>query len=395
MTRSLRTMHLALGLTTSVLLVTSCASPQRSDPDSTATSNATADAAANESTAESTSDNTADGSSGEADRVEVTSLTPRVVMTYDGGILTLNGHTGELISDTEVPGFLRLSHLGDGRHLAVSSADAFTVFDSGLIDQPHGDHSHYYESAPTLTDVVAEAPGAGHVVAHEGRTALFADDTGEITLVDSAEIAEKLDEGEVETTESEDPHHGVAVPLKDGKLLVTQGTEDERHTVQVLDSNGQVVAETNDCPGVHGEAVAAPTQLDDVVSLGCENGPVIYRDGAFHKVSVPEPYQRSGNQFGSESSPIVLADYKVDQDADLERPTRIGLIDTRSDSVRTVELGSAYWFRSLARGPEGQALVLTYDGELNILDPDSGDIAHEVPVIEPWEENGPFPNECG
>ncbi|WP_255396093.1 hypothetical protein [Kocuria sp. CNJ-770] len=137
---------------------------------------------------------------------------------------------------------------------------------------------------------------------------------------------------------------------------------------------------------MHGEAAAAPTAQGDVISLGCENGPVVYRDGAFHKVAVQEDYQRSGNQFGSHGSPVVLADYKTDADAEQERPTRIGLIDTRTDEIRTVDAGSAYWFRSLARGPEGEALVLTYDGQLNILDADTGDVLHEVAVVEPWEE---------
>ena len=81
-----------------------------------------------------------------------------------------------------------------------------------------------------------------------------------------------------------------------------------------------MAAETTGCPGVHGEAAAQPTAQGDVVSLGCENGPVVYRDGAFHKVTVAEGYQRSGNQFGSHDSPIVLADYKTDADAEQERP---------------------------------------------------------------------------
>lgn len=98
-------------------------------------------------------------------------------------------------------------------------------------------------------------------------------------------------------------------------------------------------------------------------------------------------YQRSGNLAGTKASSIVLGDHKVDADADAEqeRPTEIALIDSVQDTLTTVDLGSSYWFRSLARGPEGESLVLTYDGELNILD-ESGKILHEVKAIEPWEE---------
>ncbi|MFE7630413.1 hypothetical protein [Kocuria sp. NPDC057446] len=322
-----------------------------------------------------------------AERQEVGSLTPRVVLSYDGGLMTVDAESGEVIQNTEHEGFLRLNNAGDGRHVLVSDSDVFRLFDTGLIDQTHGDHSHYYEQAPALADTALDAPEAAHVVVHEGRTALFADGTGAIQIMDSAAFSDGVvEDDEVEEHATEAPHHGVAVPLTDGNLLLTQGTEDSRDTVQVVTPEGEVVAETTDCPGVHGEAAAAPTGQGDVVTLGCENGPVIYRDGAFHKVAVEEDYQRSGNQFGSHGSPIVLADYKTDPDAEQERPTRIGLIDTRTDSISTVDLGSAYWFRSLARGPEGEALVLTYDGQLNILDADTGEILHEVDVVGAWQE---------
>lgn len=364
----------------SALVLTACAGQEGSESETAASSPSGSHSAAGETSEPTAAD--------DEQREEVMSLSPRVVMTYDGGIMTVDGRTGELINTVQESGFLRLSHAGDGRHVVVSDGDEFTIFDSGLIEQEHGDHSHYYEQAPQFTGGVLEAPEAGHVVVNAGRTALFADGSGQIAVAQS----EAFDDGQLEDSEyasssTDDAHHGVAVPLSSGGLLVTEGTEESRDTVRVLDADGAVVAETQDCPGVHGEAVAQPTESGDVVTLGCENGPVVYRDGAFHKVSVPEEYQRSGNQFGSAVSPVVLTDYKVDEDAELERPTRIGLLDTRTDAMTTVELDSAYWFRSLARGADGEAVVLTYDGELNILDPETGEILHEVAVVEPWEEN--------
>lgn len=340
--------------------------------------------AATSSAASSGSSSAADDSAG---RQEVASLTPRVVPSYAGGLLTVDGASGEVVGTTEHEGFLRLNNAGDGRHVLVSDGDVFRLFDTGLVGQAHGDHSHYYEQPPALTDTALRAPEAGHVVTHEGRTALFADGSGAILITDSTALADGVvEDREMEEHAAEAAHHGVAVPLSNGDLLLTQGTDEARDTVQVLTPAGEVVAETTDCPGVHGEATAAPTAQGDVVSLGCENGPVIYRDGDFHKVDVEEEYQRSGNQFGSPTSPIVLADYKTDPDAEQERPTRIGLIDTRADLIRTVDVGSAYWFRSLARGPAGEALVLTYDGQLNIIDVGTGEALHEVDVVEPWEE---------
>ncbi|WP_434174822.1 hypothetical protein [Brachybacterium conglomeratum] len=322
-----------------------------------------------------------------SDRTEVGALSPRIVLAHEGGVVTLDSADGSVLNETPVEGYVRLNPAGDGRHVAVSASDAVTMYDTGLLAQGHGDHFHYYVQDPALTDLSLEAPMPGHVVPHGDRTAIFADGTGDITLIDPTALGEgQLDV--LEETATEDPHHGVAVPLSDGGLLTTQGTEDARSTVQVLDADGKVVAETDDCPGVHGEAAAQPTESGDVISLGCENGSVIYRDGEFHKVAIDGDYQRSGNQKGHEDSPIVLADHKVEAEpaGGIERPTEIALIDTRDATQQLVDLGSPYWFRSLDRGPDGEALVLTYDGELNILDPASGEILHEVPVTGEWEE---------
>src|SRR5699024_9426581 len=159
---------------------------------------------------------------------------------------------GSVLDETGLEGFVRLNPAGDGRHVAVSASDAVTMYDTGLLAQGHGDHFHYYVQDPVLTDLSVEAPHPGHVVPHGERSALG---DGELDVL--------------EETSTEDPHHGVAVPLSDGGLLTTQGTEDSRSTVQVLDADGKVTAETDDCPGVHGEAAAQPTESGDVVSLGC------------------------------------------------------------------------------------------------------------------------------
>lgn len=321
-----------------------------------------------------------------AQQEEVAQLTPRIFLTFDGGVMVLDATSGEHLSTLDEPGFLRLSPAGDGRHVMVADGDEFKVLDSGLVTREHGDHNHYYEQDAAWTGASFDAPEAGHVVSNQGKTALFADGTGGVQLMNSSVFVDgAVDQSAITQEKTDNPHHGVAVPLSDGGLLVTQGDEESRDTIQVWDADGSVVAETTDCPGVHGEAVVNDAR-GDIVSLGCENGPVIYRDGEFHKVEVPEKYQRSGNQFSAEGSPIVLADYKVDEDAELERPTRIGLIDTRTDQISTVDLGSEYWFRSLARGKDGQAVVLTYDGRLNIVDPETGQITDRIDVIPEWEE---------
>ncbi len=112
-------------------------------------------------------------------------------------MLTVDTESGEVIDDTKHEGFLRLNNAGDGRHVMVSDSDVFRVHDAGLDAQEHGDHYHYRESAPELTDVTFDAPHAGHVVVHDGKTTLFGDGDGSITTFES----EALKHGAPDATE--------------------------------------------------------------------------------------------------------------------------------------------------------------------------------------------------
>jgi DNA-binding beta-propeller fold protein YncE len=311
---------------------------------------------------------------------EAATYTPRIAVTYDGGIQVLDAGTLELVDDLPLDGFNRLNPAGDGRHLFVSTAGGFQVLDAGAWAEPHGDHAHYYTAAPALTDVMFDAEMPGHVVVHDGRTALFDDGTGQVVVVDSGDVADTGREArEYATPEA---HHGVAVELSDGSLLVSEGTEDARTGIRVLDADGEEIAASDDCPGVHGEAMAA----DEAVLIGCEDGVLIYAEGKITKVDSPDDYGRIGNQAGSEESTVVLGDYKSDPDAELERPTRVSLTDTATGELTLVDLPSSYTFRSLARGDDGEALVLGTDGQIHVIDPKAAEVEKSIPVIDEWEE---------
>lgn len=311
---------------------------------------------------------------------EMATLTPRLVVSHDQGLQVLDANTLKPVADVELPGFNRLNPAGDGRHVVVSTTGAFRVLDLGTWAEPHGDHAHYYTSDPVLTPTTYPATKPGHVVVHEGRTALFDDGTGRVVVQDSTEVADGPDGARTYTTPT--AHHGVAVELADGRLVVSEGTEDARTGIRVLDRAGQPVATSDQCPGVHGEAVAE----DEAVVIGCENGALVYRDGTITKITSPDGYGRIGNQAGSEASPIVLGDYKTDEDAELERPTRVSLINTETEKLRLVDLPASYTFRSLGRGADGEALVLGTNGRLHVIDPTTAKIVRSIPVLDAWTE---------
>jgi hypothetical protein len=288
-----------------------------------------------------------------------------LVTTYDGGIHVLDGTTLQLARDIPLPGFNRVNPAGDDRHVLVSTSTGFRVLDA---------------AGATLTDV--EFPGAepGHVVRHAGRTVLFTDGTGQVRVIDPATFGSGAPSVEEHTMP--EPHHGVAVELANGELVTTIGNEEERPGIVVLDGQGREIARNEDCPGVHGEATAQ----GEAVVIGCETGALVYRDGTITKITSPTPYGRIGNQAGSDASPITLGDYKQDPDAELERPTVVSLVDTSDASLRLLDIGTSYTFRSLARGPQGEGLVLGTDGQIHVIDPVAGAVTRTIPVIAPWQE---------
>ena len=289
-----------------------------------------------------------------------------IVTTYDGGLYVLDGQTLDVVADIELEGFNRVNPAGDDQHVFVSTSEGFQVLDA---------------TGAELTDTLFPAEEPGHVVRHAGRTVLFADGTGEVTAFDSDTLGDGLPE-DLDVYTAEEAHHGVAVELENGELLVTLGDEEERVGAIVLDADGQEIARSEDCPGVHGETTAE----GEAVVIGCEDGVLVYQDGAFTKVDSEDDYGRIGNQAGSDHSPIVLGDYKTDPDAELERPEQVALVDTTDASMTLVDLPSSYTFRSLGRGPDGEALVLGTDGALHVIDPATAEITDSIELMDAWEE---------
>jgi hypothetical protein len=301
----------------------------------------------------------------EASEQDTVQVDDAVVVTYDGGLYVLDGTTLEVVQDIPLEGFNRLNPAGDGRHVLVSTSTGFRVLDAVAAD---------------LSEDEFAAAEPGHVVNHAGTTVLFADGSGEVTLFDPQDLGDGLPETETFTTEF--PHHGVAVQNENGELLVTLGDEETRSGVQILDAERTEIARNEECPGVHGESAAA----NDTIVVGCENGVLIYRDGVITKVDSPDAYGRIGNTRGHEESPYILGDYKVDPEAELERPERVSIINTETGELTLLDIGASYSFRSLARGPEGEGLLLGTDGALHVIDMANAAITRSIPVVDAWEE---------
>ncbi len=298
----------------------------------------------------------------------------RVALSYPGGILVLDGQSLETLGDLSSEEFTRLNSAGDGRHVMVTTSKGFQVLDAGT---PAAD--------PELTDLVFPASKPGHVVTHGGTTVLYADGTSDSTIFDTDALLASTDSlPEVRTVPGVEAHHGVSIVLEDGTFLTTVGNADGRNGVVAKDASGATLAESNDCPGVHGEGTAK----DEVVVFGCENGALVYDEGTFTKLTAPDqPYGRMGNAYVSENSALIVGDYKDDRDAEGYLLHRLALIDTAAKTQRVVDMpeGAEYTFRDVARGPGDLAYVLASDGAIHVLDPATGQFTDAFPVIDAWE----------
>lgn len=290
----------------------------------------------------------------------------RVALTYDGGILVLDGSSLDVLDDIELAGFNRLNTAGDDSHVLVSTTEGFRVLNV---------------QTPELTALTFAAPTPGHVVKHGDKTILFSDGTGDTTVFDTAALN---DDALPETTviPALAAHHGVSIQLEDGSLLTTIGTSEGRTGVRVLDADGTETARNEECPSVHGEG----TVQGEVAVFGCSDGVLVYDDGAFTKIQAEDAYGRAGNMYVSETSTIAVADYNSDPDAEGYTLSEISLVDTVAKTARVIDLpaGVEYTWRDVARGPNDEAVILGTDGALHLLDPETGELGASFPVIDAW-----------
>jgi hypothetical protein len=338
-----------------------------------------------------TSDDHDDHAHDGAQATEAAAATPRIVLTYDGGLVVLDANSLETEATLELPGFNRISPVGDGRHVAVSTTGGWAIVDAGTWTQAHGDHAHYFTAEPALHEVILEAEEPGHVVPHDGLTAFFDDGTGQVTVVETSEWADMVEHEHLhpirEYTTAE-AHHGVAVATESGELLVTIGDADGRTGAMLLDEDDAVIASSEECPGVHGETAFTGASGEAYFVTGCEDGALVFHAEHVHKVAAPDAFGRIGNAFSVEGSDVVLTDYKTDPEGGIGL-TQVTLLDVASESLTVIDAfpgaDAQYTWRGLARGADGEALVLGTDGALRVLDPATGDVVRTIDVIDGWE----------
>ncbi|MFW7415386.1 hypothetical protein [Demequina sp. SO4-18] len=328
---------------------------------------------------------------GESDAVEQAGATPRLAVTYDGGIAVIDARSLEVVGTLDLDGFNRIAPAGDERHVVVSTAGGWSVLDTGTWTDAHGEHGHSFTSEPVLHDVIVEAEAPGHVVVHDGLTTLFDDGTGQVTVIETGEWTEMVEHGDVHAVReysAASAHHGVAATATDGTMLVTEGGEDDVNAAMILNADDEVIASSDQCPGLHGETAFTSASGEAYMMTGCEDGVLAFHGGDVHKIAAPDDFGRIGNAYSVDGSDVVLGDYKTDPEGGIGL-TQATLIDVADESITVIDpfegADAEYTWRGLARGTAGEALALGTDGALRVIDPATGDVVRSIDVIDEWE----------
>ncbi|WP_210441405.1 ABC transporter [Nocardioides xinjiangensis] len=278
------------------------------------------------------SDDSSGDDHGAVDGAEEVAEPPLHLLTLDAaggvGLLDLVDETATVVGTIEPP----VAAWTDGRYVFAATSGGVEVVDSGMWTWDHGDHFHYYRSAPELVGAV---PGRGvPVVAHgrvstAGSTGMFFPESGEAVLLDNA----ALDAGRVEERFRLDlgGREGLVAPLGDGAVVTVPDRSGRVRAVRRVAADGTAV------DGSHERCLDARGSISTAVGLAinCADGALLLVEDGDEWVPERIPYPQG-----------VSAPPATDFRAREGRPTvaalagRVGfwLLDTRErrwDLVRT------------------------------------------------------------
>ncbi|MDE2987916.1 MAG: zinc ABC transporter substrate-binding protein [Chloroflexota bacterium] len=268
--------------------------------------------------------------------------------------------------------------------------DRVHIFDGGIFLVEHGDHFDLVQERVSrhALEIVEENPI--HYVNSHGWTAIFADTSGHVILINEHDLITA--EGDYQPIVLEaGPHHGAALVMTDDHVVVTTKDPDDPDAalpvgVEVWTFDGEVVydASNRSCPGMHGES-----HNEHGAAFGCIGGVLFLHahDGEYEHDFVDNPAEmREDSRIGS-----VYGHHHVEhffgrasyRDSEGFADDGIWLIDVAHGEMRQVfsEPSMATAFSS-----DGEIFyVLGADGVLHALDAHDGDLMETMALVEPGE----------
>ena len=272
--------------------------------------------------------------------------------------------------------------------------DRVHIFDGGLFLVEHGDHFDLVQEPVSRhsLEIVEENPI--HYVNSHGWTAIFADTSGHVILINEADLTSSTGDYEPIVLEA-GPHHGAALVMTDEHVVVTTKNTDDLEDalpfgVEVRTFDDEVVydASNRSCPGMHGES-----HNEHGAAFGCIGGVLFLHahDGEYeHEFIANPPEMREESRIGS-----VYGHHHVEHffgkasyfDGQGFADDGIWLIDVAHGEMSQVfsEPSVSAKFSS-----DGEMLyVLGTDGILHALDAHDGDLIDTMELVAPGEAGNP------
>jgi hypothetical protein len=305
-----------------------------------------------------------------------------LVAEADGAtLLVLDLATGAELARFGTPGPGSVHQLPDPRLAVVvhSAEHRVTFVHSGLTEIDHGDHADLVEGLPyvlqTLNVGLRPAPffAGGHDLA------VFAEGDGSVAWLDRRLLGVSLD---YVVLDGRGPGEGAVVIVDDHAYVGYPGSGSG--SIDVVDRSGATLATFEGCPGLRGRAPWASG-----AAFGCSDGVLVVeaRPGgtfAAHKIANP-----AGSPKGARVGTIVGDAGSATLAGDLGQG--IAWLDPLARSLTAVALPASPLVMRFAEAGE-VLVVLTADGLLHALDPESGAVVRSVGVVDAVEPGAVRPS---
>jgi zinc transport system substrate-binding protein len=303
----------------------------------------------------------------------------------NGKITVIDAVTGKTIAHYGVEGPARLKANQNGSMIYASQGaqNRVDVIETGISVTSHGDHADVSAKPPRMTSASVLGPKPSHINIEGGRVAVFFDGDGRAVLQAEAALLKPGKTKPALITTSA-PHHGLAAPVGEFIAVSTPHPVDAKELpvgLALLDKASKTVAQSADCPRMHGEARSGATS-----AFGCADGVLLLRmtrtGGSFEKVAYPATLPTGRmvrNMAGGASVKSFLGDFG---------PDGMVVIDPVAKDFTFVQLPARrmHFARDAVNGDFGY--VITEDGKLHKINALTGKIETSMGVTDAYSMEG-------
>ncbi len=282
----------------------------------------------------------------------------------------------------------------------AAADDRVHIFDGGVYLEEHGDHFDLVTDPVSRLTVETTDNRPIHFSRHSGWTAIFHDGSGRIALFEEHDLEEELNEYEPVWLEA-GLQHGAGVALGEGYVLVTtnnpdypgEGVSSLPLGAEVWTLDGEVVFDeaSNACPGLHGEAANAHG-----VAFGCTGGVLFIEghDGEYEYEFIENHADmnaaaRIGTLWGHDDSEYFFGSASYRDQGGTRVNGGLWRIDAEGGEMSLIlPPTEEKRVRSAAFDAHGEELfVLTYDGALNVIHPEEGEVEETYELVEAFDSD--------